>query len=136
MAYQPMSPCPSCKRHVQTGEAQCPFCRTPLEPGALSNAVPSSTQRMGRAATFVFATAIAASCSSGVDPADVSDGGGVDAVGTTDSAPTDAVAPDALGDERTIAPPYGVPPRDDGPDDNGNGSADYGSPPPMDGGNG
>ena len=54
----PLHPCPSCARHVRTSEPTCPFCASALSlAGVPPRAVP--TQRLGRAATWAFATLVA-----------------------------------------------------------------------------
>lgn len=60
---QNLIPCPSCRRHVSTDEAACPFCAVDLTDtmGSL-RARPRPRIRLGRSALFVYgATAVLAS---------------------------------------------------------------------------
>lgn len=106
-------PCPGCARHVKALETGCPFCGSRL--AELPAERPRPTARLGRAATFAFGAALAATgCAehhgandSGVEEEDsavVDDAGEVQ---------PDA-GRDAGRDAGNIAPPYGTPPEDGG----------------------
>src|SRR4051794_33955430 len=83
--YHPLAPCPSCARHVRATETRCPFCAEPLGSELANTIVPGTTQRMGRAAAFVFGATVAlAGCSAAVEP----DGGGAADV-VVDTGPAD-----------------------------------------------
>jgi len=134
--YRPLVPCPDCHRHVHASEDGCPFCGASLPRDLAAKAVPGASQRLSRAAAFVFgATVVVSGCSgevqdgraaSGSDEGSTSGGGGG---GDPDAGPNDDGGNAAL---------YGLPaPRDagpDGPDDDGGGMAEYGAPPGPDGG--
>ncbi len=130
--YQPLVPCPSCRRHVRTAEATCPFCGSKLsELGG--RVIPNVKQRLPRGAVFVFASSIAvAGC--GSDSTQTPTTTGDSATDTAKSETTGGDTPtsdspvDTL-DTGGVAPPYGIP-SDSGPPDEGGGSADYGAPPP------
>lgn len=136
--YEPMIPCPSCRRHVKAAGA-CPFCHAALPADA--RAVPAATTRLARGALFAFAVSTAA-CggSTESDPKTVTDTGAAKAdTGST----SDSVVDDTGG---TVAA-YGAP-ADTGSVDTGTSSdsgtkdtaLDDGGPapayglPPMDGG--
>ncbi|MDP3275634.1 MAG: zinc ribbon domain-containing protein [Deltaproteobacteria bacterium] len=120
-------PCSSCGRHVRSSDSACPFCGT-----ALTHVTPVSATtpgaRLGRNATFVFATTLAlAACSPGTPGTD----GGSDAQTADTSTPPDDGGAMAL---------YGAPvPVDAGADsapgpDDGGSMALYGAPAPVDAG--
>src|SRR4051812_38400204 len=80
--YQPLVPCPSCQRHVLATEAACPFCASLLPSDLGSRAVPGATQRLGRAAAFVFGASLAVTaCASSVS----SGSGATEGAGTSGS---------------------------------------------------
>src|SRR5688500_2372314 len=55
-----LAPCTSCRRHLRTTETVCPFCGAALDAGQLSRGVvPGTTQRLSRAAAFVFGATLA-----------------------------------------------------------------------------
>lgn len=57
-----LAPCPDCRRHVAVVEAQCPFCAGPLD--ALRAAPRRAGRRyVGKGATAIYLTALAAGCS-------------------------------------------------------------------------
>lgn len=125
--YQTLVPCPSCARHILAAEEVCPFCEGTVPRDLAAAAVPSATQRMSRAAAFVFGASLAVTACG-------SEGGGTGgAGGTTGSTTTSTVDDD--GGAMAL---YGVPaPEDagtDAPDDDGGNVALYGVPPPMDAG--
>ena len=59
-------PCPCCRRHVDKSITTCPFCEQTVSLAEVPT-VPGTTQRLGRAALFAFATTAAASCGSSVE---------------------------------------------------------------------
>jgi hypothetical protein len=88
-----------CQRHVRVAEVSCPFCGVELLAELAERAVPGTTQRLGRAATFVFGAAIAASgCARAVTPA------GSDAAAVEDHATPAPDAVDAVDTVDTIGP--------------------------------
>jgi hypothetical protein len=98
-------PCPGCSRHIRIAERECPFCGSALSANLASKVIPGSTQRLSRAAAFVFTTTLAVT-------------------GCGDSSPTpDAAAGDAVADNGGPGPLYGAPADDGGID------AIYGAPP-------
>ena len=143
--YQPLVPCPACNRHLRATEPRCPFCDAIVASDLANAAIPGATQRLGRAATFVFASTLAlAGCSDSVRPDDANpsdtvtgaDTAGSSDTGTADTSEADRPAPsDAPVDHGNVFPPYGIPPpQDDGVADDGGFQAMYGTPPPRDGG--
>lgn len=134
--YQPLTPCPSCRRHVRAADGACPFCRSAIDP---TRVVPSASRRLARGAVFVFASSVAA-CggSTEPEPGSVTDTGAVatDTGGKSDSSSTADSFTDTALDTGNVAPPYGIPPDDTGVvsdgtvDDTGGGMAKYGAPPP------
>ncbi len=125
--YQPLAPCPSCRRHVRAGDqGECPFCAASLTVvGTVPSVVPSVRGRLARGALFAFATSVIASgCSS-----------------TETTSPGDAAIDTRPGDDSGgPAPAYGAPADDTGRpddgtvDDTGTPMAKYGAPPPPDAG--
>ncbi len=136
--YEPLIPCPSCRRHVRGADA-CPFCHAAL-PSNL-RAVPASSKRLGRGALFAFAVSVTACGGSteseaptvtdtGAKPTDtgttttdsmtVDDTGGPVAAyggppdtGAVDSSTTtDSATKDTRDDDGGPAPAYGLPPSD------------------------
>lgn len=128
-------PCPGCSRHVKRGDAICPFC------GATASVVSGPTRttagRLSRAALFAAGAVGAAVATTNCAPAppygtipggpiptedaSASDGRSVEAAdageASTTSEPTDsstaADVPTAVALYGGIAPPYGLPPRDE-----------------------
>lgn len=130
--YQPLTPCPSCRRHVRAADGACPFCRSAIDS---SRVVPSAGKRLARGAVFVFATS-AAACGGSTEQEPVITEAGADTSSKTDSVtPIDSFTDTAL-DTGNVAPPYGIPPDDTGvvtdgtADDSGGGMPKYGAPPP------
>jgi len=129
--YRPLSPCPSCLRHIVATEARCPFCSHALS--APLPVRPDATRRLSRAAVFSFAASLGvAGCSSSVTTTDASAGVDRPATdapaesGVADTGPADT----GIEDIGNIAPPYGIPAPDAGPPDDDGGMFDlYGSPP-------
>lgn len=125
--YQPLVPCPSCKRHIRAAEAACPFCSSALPEDLAASAVPGATRRMSRAAAFVFGASLAvAGCSSET-------GGGAGGGDDNSSSSTTGGADAGPSDDGGQMALYGAP-GDGGPDDDGGGMAEYGAPVPVDGG--
>ncbi len=155
---KPLVPCSQCARHVRASEPACPFCGASIAANAGTNAVPSTAQRLGRNATFVFATTLTlAACATPAQPGDVpnatdsptvadrvtpvGDTGVVDdngGVGPLYGGPFPVDVPnasDASGDTGTIGAMYGVPPPFDSgviPDSGSPGARYGGAPPPRD----
>lgn len=105
--YQPLAPCPGCRRHVRVAEAACPFCRSSLE--GLAARPERELGRLGRAALFA-AAALVAGCDKSVPP-------------TQDPA----TKPKPTATDTGTAPPVD----DGGPDDPGAPQAEYGAPAPK-----
>jgi hypothetical protein len=133
--YQPMIPCPACRRHVRMAAA-CPFCSAALP--AEARAVPSAGTRLARGAMFAFAvSATACGGSTETDAPTVTDSGAKsDTATTSDTTVDDTGGPLAM---------YGGPPMDSGTVDSNKADSsgdvtDTGAPasayglPPMDGG--
>jgi len=128
-------PCPSCNRHIRTGEHACPFCGSAISASIAAKAIPGATQRLSRAAAFAFTATLAMThCGPGTTPpaADAAadaDGGvaplyGAPADATPDTAPTPDATADAARDDGGPVPLYGAPadvtvPQDNGPGDGG-----------------
>ncbi len=120
---------------MRDGDVDCPFCgaRAPRGPRRLD------PPRLSRGALIAFA-AITTACGGSVDSsgdaatdAKVSDGR-VDDGSANDAAFDGGLDGGEEEDTGNIAPPYGIPPEDTGPPDEGGSNADYGAPPPPDGG--
>jgi hypothetical protein len=123
----PLAPCPGCQRHIRTRESECPFCATILPSDHAMSAVPGTTTRLTRAATFVFgATLAVAGCASTAGSGDGASsdvprdyGNAVPPYGLPppqdvvedQTTPTD-VPRDVPRDMGNVAPPYGIPPGD------------------------
>jgi len=120
-----MRPCPACGRHVKTAEGQCPFCNAALPEGFAEFAYPTINKRLGRAAIAAFGASLAlAGCGASTQP---TDGGSDGAVQQDSGSPSDSAMqsdvmsmPDvpvaAYGlppQDGGVAPPYGIPPRDE-----------------------
>jgi hypothetical protein len=59
--HEALAPCTSCRRHVRTTETACPFCGAALDAVQLGRGVvPGTTQRLSRAAAFVFGATLVA----------------------------------------------------------------------------
>lgn len=79
----PLAPCPRCRRHVALAEPSCPFCGGGLD-GLRPAPRRAGRRYVGKGATALYLTALAAGCSAS----------------TTEPAPTDAstdAASDVLG---------------------------------------
>ena len=86
-------PCTGCARHVRAGDPICPFCGEILPLSLRQSAShPHPARRLGRAATFAFGAALAATtgvgCEDGATPPD--SGGGEDSGAAADSGGADA----------------------------------------------
>lgn len=66
-------PCTSCSRHVRAVETACPFCGGNLPADLASRAVPSTTRRLDRLATFTFAVGLTVAACGGTTGSDDSD---------------------------------------------------------------
>src|SRR5262249_12643085 len=143
--YEPLVPCPTCQRHVRTTESACPFCRAALPADLDARAVPAASQRLSRAAAFVFGASLAVTSCGGEVTEDKSASGaegatsggmggattGGSTTGSTSSASTTGSTSTGPDDDGGNVALYGdPPPRDAGPSDDGGGQADYGAPPP------
>ncbi len=130
--YLPLVPCPSCKRHVRSSEASCPFCAASLPSNLASRAVPGASRRIHRGAMYTFATI--ASVASTVALASCSS----TSTTTPTPGPSDGTTADSPGDtvpdDGNPGVMYGPAPFDSGPDDDGAPGAKYGSPPIDSGG--
>jgi len=92
-----LQPCPSCARHVRASSLACPFCTTALDDAFRSKPARGlPKQRLGRAATFAFGAALAASSACGPSSGGTGTGGG--------------------GGGGGIVMPYGAPPNPHPPD--------------------
>src|SRR5688572_14635528 len=58
--HEALAPCTSCRRHVRATETVCPFCGAALDAVQLGRGVvPGTSQRLTRAAAFVFGATLA-----------------------------------------------------------------------------
>jgi hypothetical protein len=114
-------PCPGCSRHIRIAERECPFCGSALSENIASKVIPGSTQRLSRAAAFVFTTTLAVTgcgdssptLDAGVAPLY---GAPADVFTPPDARSDAAVTPDVADDKGGIVPLYGaVPAPDAGP---------------------
>ena len=106
--YQPLAPCPDCRRHVRVEERSCPFCAASLRGLEAPAALPGT--RLSRAALFVAATLGLAACNQETP------------------ATEDPVAKPKT--KSTATAPSPKPADDGGPDDAGAPQAEYGAPAP------
>ena len=84
--YQPLVPCPACDRHVRATESACPFCSSALPADIAAKIVPGATQRMSRAAAFVFTASLAVTaCGSNVGGGSGGSGAGANSSGRASS---------------------------------------------------
>ena len=106
-------PCPECSRHVRVSEAECPFCKAPLElSGAPEPLLPRA--RLSRAATFAFSATLASASALAACGADYSDegkggagSGGAATAGSAGAATAGAATAGASG--TGFAAVYGAP---------------------------
>ena len=127
--YQPLSPCPSCQRHIRaTGAAACPFCGADTREVRPRRLPAAARKRMSRTAMMLLGASLTlVGCSStpkGADPTDTpapqpgppdDDGGAVAEYGAP--APEDDGGGDATvpqpgppdDDDGALKPMYGVP---------------------------
>ncbi len=111
--YVPLSPCPSCQRHVRADVTACPFCASAIDPSSLVVTPDVGGMRLGRAAVFAFAATVSSvACR---------------------STQTDQVAPSTVTVSDTSAPSVAAPSvaPSMGPDDHGAVVALYGVPMPQ-----
>lgn len=135
--YQPLGPCPSCRRHVRASAGACPFCGAAI---ALARVTPGASQRLARGALFLFASSLVATGGAcGGSTAPETPAGDTGSATSDTSTKTDSMGIDSMGidtsmtDTGGVAPPYGIPPEDTGVvDDTGTPGAKYGAPPPPD----
>ena len=124
--YQPLAPCPGCARHVRVADPTCPFCGASFAAALSPTRGLEARRRLSRAALFTFAATVgSAGCGATVTNTDASTSNDTGAVVDRPVA-SDTGTPDAGTVVRDAGPP----------DDEGNSSADYGSPPVRDAGNG
>ena len=132
-------PCSGCARHVRAVEPTCPFCGEALPYSLRTRAPVLPATRLGRAATFAFGAAMAASTAAGCGEShQPSDDAGEEIL----DAGTDAGISALYGgpppvDSGTVAPAYGAPAPDTGPPDvdaGGGVTPAYGAPAPVDAG--
>lgn len=144
-------PCPGCDRHVRASDPLCPFCGEALPMSLRQGRAPAlPTRRLGRAATFAFGAAVAASSAVGCGDGPTTDDAGVvmdggaglmDASSDVDGGPIDEDAgSDAGGAEDDAGAPgdggsdAGTDAGSDGGVDGGNIVPPYGTPPDDGGG--
>jgi len=106
--------CAGCARHVRASESVCLFCGEALPASLRARSPRLPTERLGRAATFVFGAAVATSAAIGCG----------DGTSDTDTDAGPGSGADAGFDAGNIAPPYGLPPEDSGPGDEDAGPGD------------
>jgi len=124
--YQPLVPCPSCRRHVRSTEQSCPFCASslPEDLRARPNAAPAN-KRLHRSVLFaagaVAGAVVIGACSSSSD--------GTPTPPTDSGTTSDATSSDGTPDDGNPAVMYGPAPFDTAPDDDGAPMPKYGGPP-------
>ena len=121
----PLAPCPSCRRHIRITEDACPFCSVALESAELARgAVPGSSQRLTRAAMFVFGATLATSPAGcdGDTQNPTGAQGSVTGTGTGAAGASGTGASDAGGEGGAPVPLYGGP----GPGPGGSGQGGEG----------
>ncbi|MDP3275633.1 MAG: hypothetical protein Q8Q09_10590 [Deltaproteobacteria bacterium] len=117
-------PCPYCGRHVRTSDSACPFCASALPAAFAAFEYTLPSRRMSRAALAAFGATLALSTGCASTSMGQGDGGdaAADAQTQADSAMQDTMQqPDisiaAYGqpppEDAGVAPPYGIPPRDE-----------------------
>lgn len=122
-------PCPQCQRHIGTHHDACPFCQNAVPAGFGARAVPGSTKRLDRWATFTFAAALTvAACGGTSGDGTIGDGGTGDAGngGSSDGGGGGTADGGGASDAGLL--------KDSGPKDDGGVVALYGLPPPPDAG--
>ena len=131
--YQPLAPCPQCRRHIRATESLCPFCASAMAPEALAaGVVPGAVGRLSRAAAFVFSTSVAlAACEAGkTTPTPSGTAGAAGASGAAGVGGSAGAGPD---DNGSVHAKYGgapMPRPDDGRvDDHGAAAPKYGGAP-------
>ena len=119
--YEPLVPCPSCRRHVRSTEQSCPFCASALPDDLAARANPAPANRRIHRSVLFAAGAVASAVAIGACSSSSSG---------TPTPPTDsATTSDAIADDGTPAVMYGPAPFDTAPDDDGAPMPKYGGPP-------
>ncbi|MGZ3421470.1 MAG: hypothetical protein ACXVEF_33775 [Polyangiales bacterium] len=134
--YEPLVPCPGCRRHVRAADGACPFCSAAIDSTRIA---PDARTRLSRGALFAVAAASVAiaGCSSDDTKTSTTDSGVVDTGGPAPAygAPADTGSTsDSMDDTGGPVAAYGAPPDTGAVDDTGGGMPKYGAPPPPDGG--
>jgi hypothetical protein len=133
--YEPLVPCPGCKRHVRAAAGACPFCATSIDSSRIA---PDARTRLSRGALFAVAAATVAiaGCSSDDTGTSTVDGGSDSIADTGGPAPAYGAPADTGMSDDTGGPvaAYGAPPDTGTVDDSGGGMPKYGAPPPPDAG--
>jgi hypothetical protein len=126
--YRPLVPCPSCQRHIAAVESVCPFCAAALPDNLAAAIVPGATQRLTRAAAFVFTASLTVTgCGTDVTGSGSTAGTTGDATSSGTGAGGNAADGGPIDDGGSVAL-YGAPEPDGGPDDDGGSMAEYGAP--------
>lgn len=127
--YEPLVPCPGCRRHVRAAAGACPFCASAIDSSRIA---PDARSRLSRGALFAVAAATVAiaGCSSDDTGSSTVDAGS-DSIADTGTAPVDTGMSDDTGGPVAA---YGAPPDTGMVDDSGGGMPKYGAPPPPDSG--
>lgn len=128
--YQPLVPCPGCRRHVRATEAVCPFCaaKAPAQGAPRAPAAQVAHRRLSRAAAFVFGATVGVAACSGEAVVEPGGGGGEGGEGASTSSGGQTSSSGGVGGSG------GQPVFDAGPDDDGGTAALYGDPAPVDAG--
>ena len=121
--YRPLSPCPSCQRHVLASAESCPFCGDDTRE-VQARKLPASAHQQMRRSTLVMLGATLALGATGL--------GGAGLVGCGGSR-QQADPPGPPDDDGGTMAKYGGPPAPSNPpDDDGAPMAKYGAPAPPD----
>jgi hypothetical protein len=109
-----LRPCPECGRHIQATEGRCPFCDCATPEGFGAFEYPAVGRRMTRAAIAAFGASLAlAACGTSTGPGDgAADDARADVMQTPD-VPVSAYGLPPPPEDGGVAPPYGIPPRDE-----------------------
>lgn len=134
--YHPLTPCPSCARHVRTGERACPFCDAALHADHAHSIARDTTERLARSALVAFGAAVSlAACGPTLDETPHHDT--VVVVSPPPRSPEFAQPP-APRDPRVVVTPVEPPPVPPapppvygGPSDPGTSAPAYGIAPPR-----
>lgn len=103
MNRAPLSPCPSCHRHVRADATGCPFCAATLDRADLQVTPDLGGARLSRAAIFAFAATVSA-CSGGQQPPPAPSAPVAQTPAPAEDAPVAAPS-----DEGTVVALYGAP---------------------------